>query len=592
MKKLFLIFLMLLCASWAWGVTYTVCGSGCDETTIQDIFDYNDLAPGDIIEVSAGTYREEVTWGSNDSGSDGSPVILQAKSGETVKISGADVFTGFSLSGGEYEKSGVTTEVKVLLRNGIRLERGTAGSLNANEWDWDSNTLYLKEDPSTYTIEGGQRSWGVYALNISYIKVKDITVYGCNNTGLYFRASTGDVDGADVDNVTSNYNRYYGIMHKGDNNSGYKVQNSEVRDSIASYNGVFGFAPSRWVYRIYFYDCTAAYNGWQNWGHGFTIGQNTIALTSGWVDEGSNDYSHDVGSYQVQKVYNTTDRTWLTKNAGGAGSLSNGEWDQSGTDVWIDIGETPNGKTIKYAYAYGEDIRWIDCISHDNEYTDFSEGHGFAFDGFCDSCQITRCISYNNSGSGFTANMPSGTSITNSLAYNNGGHGIRLQNDQTANTIYNNTSVGNTYDGIYLEAGVSNSTVKNNILTDNSDDGIDIDSSATNITHDYNLAYNNSGDDWADAASQQSHDVNADPLFKDSANGNYRLKASSPAKNAGTGVLTYGTTDLDGKLVTGSGASMGCYQFQQKGGFLWLKKKLFPSLKLAPASNSNCWAGD
>ena len=55
--------------------TYTVCSSGCNQTTIQDAFNNYDLAPGDIVEVQADTpggskiYNEMVTWGSNDAGS-------------------------------------------------------------------------------------------------------------------------------------------------------------------------------------------------------------------------------------------------------------------------------------------------------------------------------------------------------------------------------------------------------------------------------------------------------------------------------------------------------------------------------------------
>ena len=88
--RILLTILLLLCASPLWGATYTVCSSGCDETAIQDVFDNNDLAPGDIVEVHAGTYAELVTWGTNDSGDSGDDVTLQARSGDTVTIDAED----------------------------------------------------------------------------------------------------------------------------------------------------------------------------------------------------------------------------------------------------------------------------------------------------------------------------------------------------------------------------------------------------------------------------------------------------------------------------------------------------------------------
>ena len=95
-KKIILI-LMVLClwAGSAWGATVTVCSSGCDETTLQDAFDNNDLNGGDIVEVQAdtvgGTTRiyTPVTWGSNDGGaSSASRVTLRGRAGDTVILSG------------------------------------------------------------------------------------------------------------------------------------------------------------------------------------------------------------------------------------------------------------------------------------------------------------------------------------------------------------------------------------------------------------------------------------------------------------------------------------------------------------------------
>ena len=67
MKRIFFVITLLLFAcfnSISNAKTYTVGSTGCDYTSIQKVFDDNNLEPGDIIEVYEGTYHEQVVWGS------------------------------------------------------------------------------------------------------------------------------------------------------------------------------------------------------------------------------------------------------------------------------------------------------------------------------------------------------------------------------------------------------------------------------------------------------------------------------------------------------------------------------------------------
>jgi len=93
MKKVFVVLMMLLLLPVVgWATTYTVGSSGCDYTSIQAVFDNEDLEPGDIIEVRADTvggtktYSEKVSPGANDSGSSSGYVYLQAREGDTIII--------------------------------------------------------------------------------------------------------------------------------------------------------------------------------------------------------------------------------------------------------------------------------------------------------------------------------------------------------------------------------------------------------------------------------------------------------------------------------------------------------------------------
>ena len=85
--------IFLFCSSVAvQAATYTVCSSGCDSTTIQGIFDNNDLDAGDIVEVRADTaggsktYTEQINPGSNDQGSSGNPIIMRPRSGDSITL--------------------------------------------------------------------------------------------------------------------------------------------------------------------------------------------------------------------------------------------------------------------------------------------------------------------------------------------------------------------------------------------------------------------------------------------------------------------------------------------------------------------------
>jgi hypothetical protein len=74
--------------------TFTVCSAGCDFSSIQKIFDEVDLEPGDVVEVQAdspgGTkiYRETVSLGADDEGSETAALIFRSRPGDTVIIDG------------------------------------------------------------------------------------------------------------------------------------------------------------------------------------------------------------------------------------------------------------------------------------------------------------------------------------------------------------------------------------------------------------------------------------------------------------------------------------------------------------------------
>ena len=91
MKKMpTLICLMtLLISTHAWGTTYTVCSSGCDETNVETVMSNNDLAPGDIIQLTESiTEADSIEWGGNDDGDSNDDIVLDLN-GYTLAITTA-----------------------------------------------------------------------------------------------------------------------------------------------------------------------------------------------------------------------------------------------------------------------------------------------------------------------------------------------------------------------------------------------------------------------------------------------------------------------------------------------------------------------
>lgn len=96
MKSFAAVFLLLLSPTLSWATTFTVCSSGCNSATIAGIFSAIDLAPGDVVEVQADTlggaktYNETIKPGADDGGALGNPVVVKARTGDHITISGSN----------------------------------------------------------------------------------------------------------------------------------------------------------------------------------------------------------------------------------------------------------------------------------------------------------------------------------------------------------------------------------------------------------------------------------------------------------------------------------------------------------------------
>ncbi len=109
MKRLLILVFLLFCSP-AWATTYTVCGSGCDYTTIQDAVNAA-TTPGDTVQVQADsvggtkTYAERVTTVA--AGSEGNYITIKSRAGDTVIVNHA-TNGGFTISHAYIKVDGFT----------------------------------------------------------------------------------------------------------------------------------------------------------------------------------------------------------------------------------------------------------------------------------------------------------------------------------------------------------------------------------------------------------------------------------------------------------------------------------------------------
>ncbi len=149
----------------------------------------------------------------------------------------------------------------------------------------------------------------------------------------------------------------------------------------------------------------------------------------------------------------------------------------------------------------------------------------------------------------------SGDTISNNILDRNSLRGVYSTNGSTGQTQFvNNTIYQPTGSAIELQTFRNYLTLSNNIIWAGGDFAIeDTFDSQTDFQSDYNLFYltgaakfSNWQDaditslrDWTYRVGEDSHSIQADPLFVDAANGNFALQATSPAIDAGNPVSSF-----------------------------------------------------
>jgi parallel beta-helix repeat protein len=473
------------------------------------------------------------------SGSPGNPITFGAYgAGDDPIINGSDIATTWTKDdGANVWKATLAGDPNQVFFDEIRgTEETNKVNLNAaNEWHWESNTLYIysTSDPDTaYTSPGIEVSIrdGITGTNKDYITIENIRVtkakYGINFTTAI---------NLTIDTVISNWNYYDGITVQGDNSDNPTLteitSHDNQRHGILIYAGEGDAIDGVTVSGGDFYN-----NG--------EIGINFVRVDNGTI-EGVTSYSNTITGIKLDSrgTWNTVSNNTVYSNGG------------FGIDVDTDITST----TVESNTIYN------------------NASHGIAVEGSGTNNTIVRYnLIYNNTPAskfGIIIDDSPNNNIYYNIIYDQS-TGIYVAGyNAFGNEIYNNTiqNLGDVGIGFYSNA--VNGTVKNNIIRTATTYIIEVESTAqTGFTSDYNC-FGEAGNKfhwgsttysfvtWTTNSSQDTHSNDNDPLMTDPDNDDFTLQPNSPCIDAGVDVGL--TEDYAGNpLPQGPIPDIGAFEYQ------------------------------
>jgi hypothetical protein len=157
-------------------------------------------AAGDIVNVAAGIYREQVTPPA--SGTAGLPITYRGAVG--ARVYGTNNLSGTALwtlsSGTTYATpyNPPTNPAQVFVDGSLLVAGASAGSVPAGGYFYDSaaDVLYVNlggDNPGSHDVEAGARSFGFSIDGKSYLVIEGFEVRGHNTNGIRVRSSANVV---------------------------------------------------------------------------------------------------------------------------------------------------------------------------------------------------------------------------------------------------------------------------------------------------------------------------------------------------------------------------------------------------------------
>jgi hypothetical protein len=369
--------------------------------------------PGDsILFESTCTWREQLTVPS--SGSAGSPITFGVYgTGAQPIISGADLFTSWTLSSGSVYYTSYSTAPNQVFEDGGRLTQNTVStaSLTAGQWYLDTANsriwVYLTagDNPSGHAMEASQRNYGI-SNSQNYVTLSGLET---DKTSYYGTYSTGGSN-VIITNVTAQWNYNAGMQIK--TGSGIVLSYS-----TCAYNGgdgcALGTVPAVLVDHVIAHDNGQLY---------LPCAQDSCLqmYTAGIKFNGNSSQNMTV---QYSESYNN-----------GVGQPAT-----IGVGIWADT--VGAGFTAKYNLVYGNN--GIDIMAEADSRVSILYNVAFGARSVSGSYLAEILLDADN------ASIPMANSlVANNVAYGNPSFGIVLIGSNVAggcvgNVVQNNISVGN-----------------------------------------------------------------------------------------------------------------------------------------------------
>ncbi|MCK9378622.1 MAG: fibronectin type III domain-containing protein [Candidatus Moranbacteria bacterium] len=550
--------------------TYTVCASGCNETTIQGCSTNHVMGADDVCLVSAGTYNGQITWNNADVGTSGHPVTVQCVEGDVCTIDASGAAYGFTSS---------ALGIDYLTLDGFSITNYISRGVFL---DGISNTL--DEEVSVYNVIASGGVDGVWVRNKQHSTYRGITASGV--TGYGFSVSSNGTATMDGNTIGDLHITNGGISsNTGPVNILYQ-HDLTIDDDVTISDTDAGAAG------ISFRACS-----------GILTMDHDVVVTI--TNSGSDSFVIITSSCLLNlngriSVVNSgnTGLTFSSDNSFPEGSYIN--------RVEVD-GAVLNGISNYASNTRFKSFYLKDC-SNDGIYTstgtnkvytsDFSLGYGLSmieeagWDGFSSATGISKiektiirhCGGGDgipiNEGDAITGHTDSVVSAYNNLIYENdntcfafiGGTTLHAYN----NTCINNGVIGGSRSSIWTDNDTGTVDLQNNIIYGGLPYSIFANDATAlgTILSSYNLYYpdvaatafstTNGGTTkqadlvaWKTASLQDANSIQNNPLFVSSSD--YYLQSDSPAIDAGTDLSI--TSDLDGNPIYGL-PDIGAYEYQ------------------------------
>jgi parallel beta-helix repeat protein len=213
-------------------------------------------------------------------------------------------------------------------------------------------------------------------------------------------------------------------------------------------------------------------------------------------------------------------------------------------------------------FGVGSHHEFINCLVHHNGKRILDHGlYMTPTDSLIDQCTV-----YNNAGYGIHiyGGNAKNLVVRNSTVYNHPEAGIIIASGSEDVKVYNNIVRHNAgYGGILIDKALR-AKVLNNTVYANSGAGIVVSSTdGRDTVIKNNILFQNKGPSLSDrgARTVQSHNLTADPQFENGSIGDFRLRAGSPAIDAGVTLSEVPTDSKGTPRPRGTEYDVGAFEF-------------------------------